>query len=379
MDILHVFKDEKVVNSFIALFESVFPNKSHYLIVKKWDNVRYVKSGANTFFFDNNSSELLSFLNNSITDYTHVCLHSIGGDKFYQNINHPSISWVIWGADLYEGILAFKGYQIYDLHSEQLKIRAQKVPIFIYRFYTWLRDYRRYIFEKRILKKIKYIITDNGCDYDVFRKYIPELSIMHLGSINYYPIENLIGVDNMTKWCEGNAIWVGNSPAPNGNHVSVLERLVNFNNKIKVYCPISYGDARLIKYIDTKGQELLGNRFHPLKNFIPSEEYYSLFLQANCFIFGHYRQCAVGNILMALYFGGKVFLYNKNPLLKMYRDLGFFIYSIDEELSEETALTQLPIKQRNHNRNLVMNIASEEESLKQMVQVFAPFVGHLHC
>ena len=40
-------------------------------------------------------------------------------------------------------------------------------------------------------------------------------------------------------------------------------------------------------------------------------------LSADVFIYGNWRQEAVGNILIALFIGGKVFLDEKNPLLKI--------------------------------------------------------------
>lgn len=371
--VLHVMSDEKVIDSFISLMESVYPDNSVYLVVITTDEPQLVKSRKNVVFLKKGTKELKQFLTN-ISGYKLVCLHCIGGEKFYSYIKHSSIAWVIWGADLYESILTFKGYRLYDTFNDHYRVRAGRLPVLLYRILTRVRDYIRFRSESRIVRRLGYIITDNGCDYDVFRHYFPELGITYLGTINYYPIENLIGDDNLDKWCYGKAVWVGNSPAPNGNHIGVFNRLVNLPPDTPVYTPISYGDKRMIKHIDIKGKEILGDRFHPLKDFMPSKEYYSIFLNANSFIFGHYRQCAVGNILMALYFGGRVFLSNHNPLLHMYKRSGFVIFSIEDDLTESLLSIPLSQEEREHNRTLVWSIASKDSSLDQIRNAFKRFI-----
>ena len=168
----------------------------------------------------------------------------------------------------------------------------------------------------------------------MFKRYYPNSPIIHLGTINYYPIEKLINIDFIDKECTGTAIWVGNSASANGNHISVFERLSSFSDSIKIYCPISYGETGYSAYLDSEGNRLLGNKFVPLKAFLPVEQYYALFLNANSFVFGHYRQCGVGNVLMALFFGGKCFFYKRNPLYHMYLESGFCVFSIEDDLNE---------------------------------------------
>ncbi len=366
---LHVFLDEKVVNSFISMMEVVYPNESTYLIIAKGGLPSRVKLGDNIVSFDENSIQLKQFLSN-ISVFKHICLHSISGRKFYQFINHPSISWVIWGADMYGPLLRFKGYEIYCDKAKQYKVRAGRYPVWVYILLTTVRDYFIARREEKIINKLRYVITDNGCDFDVFNHYFGDKTILFPGTINYYPIESLIDKSRYNEVCNGNAIWVGNSADPNGNHVWVFEKLSVYSDDIQIMSPISYGDVRFMKYIEEEGCRLLGRKFVPLKQFLPVNEYYAKFLQANAFIFGHFRQCAVGNILLALFFGGKVFLSNRNPLLKMYKESGFFIFSIEDDLTEDFAVTPLDNNSRQKNKELVMSVASYESSLKQITNVF---------
>lgn len=373
---LHVFLDEKVVNSFITMMEEVFPNESTYLIIAKDGAPKRVTYKENVISFDENSKTLKQFLLN-LSGYKHVCLHSMEGKRFYTYIHHPSISWVIWGADLYGPLLRFKGYDIYYDKSLQYKVRAGRMPVWIYKLMTTIRDYKKARRQEFMINRLGYFITDNGCDEAVFNHYFGEKNISFPGTINYYPIENLIDQSKQNEQCNGNAIWVGNSADANGNHVWVFEKLADYSDDIKIMSPISYGDVRFMKYLDNEGFRLLGKKFVPLKDFLPVNDYYAKFLQANAFIFGHFRQCAVGNILMALYFGGKVFLSNKNPLLQMYKESGFSIYSIENDLNETFAVKPLDDNQRLSNRHLVMTIASYESSIKQLKNVYGKIKSDL--
>lgn len=367
---LHIFYDQKVVNTFISMMEEVFPNESSYLIIAKEGKPKLVTSGKNIFSYDEDSKQLREYLRHNISEYKHVCLHSMVGKKFYTYIHHPNISWVIWGADLYGPLLKFKGYKIYYDDAQQYKVRAGRMPVWLYKTLTTLRDHKKARWQEQVIDRLSCFITDNGCDEGVFNKYFGDKEIKFAGTINYYPIQNLIDPSKQNEVCTGKAIWVGNSALPNGNHVWVFDKIKDFSNDIKVLSPISYGDARFVKFIEKEGRRMLGDRFIPLKDFLPVNEYYAKFLQANAFVFGHFRQCAVGNILMAFYFGGKVFLSNRNPLLPMYKESGFHVYSIEDDLTEEFAIAPLDAEQQKTNRELVLSIASYESSIDQLKTVF---------
>lgn len=374
---LHILLDEKVVNSFISMMEEALPDESTYLVIAHEGIPQRVSLGEKVISFDEEGKQLKQFLTKGISDYKHVCLHSLKGKKFYTYIHHPNVSWVIWGGDLYESLLQFRGYKIYFDKAQQYKIRAGHMPVWIYKPLTTIRDHKEVCWQEQVIDRLSYFITDNGCDEGVFNKYFGDKKIKFAGTINYYPIENLIDSSKQNEVCVGNAIWVGNSAHANGNHVWVFDKLKDFSVDIKVLSPISYGDSRFMKHIDTEGRRILGDRFVPLKDFLPVNEYYAKFLQANAFVFGHFRQCAVGNILMAFYFGGKVFLSNRNPLLPMYKEKGFYVYSIEDDLTEEFAIRPLANEQRQRNRELVLKSASYDSSLKQLQSVFGKIKADL--
>lgn len=369
---LHFIPDEKVTKNFIYMLEKTCPNDNEYVVYGKGSCDKYA-SYANVHYTSLNSQSLTGILKNTM-NYKKVFLHSISPERFFCKIRHPYIVWVVWGADLYESLLCYKGFQLYRDVDEAYHVRAQNspfghIPVWLYRFLVGVRDFRNYRIQYNILKHVSAVCAMK-CDYELLKMYFPKLNIVQYPTFSYYPIEKQIGDDNLNKKCSGSNIWVGNSPALNGNHSSVFKKIRGFSQSIKIYCPISYGEDRLKKHVEDVGHEILGPRFIPLKDFLPSTEYFKLYLDANSFIFGHLRQCGVGSVFMALYFGGKCFLYKGNPMFESLKELGLIIFSIDDDLTESFATEKLSDKEREHNRRIIMSLCSEDAIEKQMRVVF---------
>jgi hypothetical protein len=156
---------------------------------------------------------------------------------------------------------------------------------------------------------------------------------------------------------------VGNSSSPTGNHISVFEHLAQLPlDNQKIIVPLSYGNTRYQKLILQEGHRILKDRFDPIIDFMPLYQYNKLMLSSSIFVYGNLRQEAVGNILIALYLGGKVFLNKKNPLLNFYKSQKIKLFDTDE-LSEEHLYVSLPDNEKNHNKKILMNLYSKEKLL----------------
>ena len=109
--------------------------------------------------------------------------------------------------------------------------------------------------------------------------------------------------------------------------------------------------------------------FKVVKNFLLLDDYNQLLLSANIFIYGNWRQEAVGNILIALYLGGKVFLDKRNPLLNFYKSLGLTLFDI-EELSDEHLNSKLSSETINDNRKILKQFYSKERLISLIRENF---------
>lgn len=368
--LLHFFTDGKVVNDAIESFETVFPKENMFVVLSKEGKSSLVKPHDNTLFLSFKSPKLKDIIKDS-NEFSEVIFHSMDYEfsLIIQHMEHPNINWVVWGGDMYESLLYRKGYQLYIDEENLFKVRSGKLPVFLYKALIGVRDYYHYKLQVRANKKIK-TVTACRPDYDLLVKYYPEFRRCQNKEFFYYPIEKMLDERTRDRFVSGDNIWVNPAAGYNGNHIEILKRLSHFKHLRKVVVPLSYGISYWAKYVEKEGGKMLGNNFEPLMSFLPKEEYYNKFLSSNSFIFGHLRQCAVGNIIIALYLGAKVFLFKANPLYEYYKSMGVVIFSIDDELTEENAYTLLSYENRRRNRQIMVDHYSVQRQLAVLKEFF---------
>jgi hypothetical protein len=93
---------------------------------------------------------------------------------------------------------------------------------------------------------------------------------------------------------------------------------------------------------------------------VAKEEYFSQLASTGFAVMGHLRQQAFANLIALFYFGTKVFMREKNPLLKTFREWGLHVYSVEGELSRTALATRLTDEEQQHNRAIVIQRLNEE-------------------
>lgn len=122
-------------------------------------------------------------------------------------------------------------------------------------------------------------------------------------------------------------ILVGNSATETNHHVEVFQLLKKFPlNKMKIYSPLSYGNQEYREFILEQGNQILGEAFHPILEFMELENYLSFLTEMDVGIFNNDRQQAMGNIFNMLGLGKKVYARDNTSMWKMYTDEGWMIY-----------------------------------------------------
>jgi hypothetical protein len=123
----------------------------------------------------------------------------------------------------------------------------------------------------------------------------------------------------------------------------------------KLIVPLSYGFKNYAEDVIQSGKEIFGENFSPITEFLPYQKYDEIVGSCGIVIMNHYRQQAVGNILMALYKGAKVYLRNSNILFKYFKRIGCHIFSIDDDLRNENpdAFVLLEPEQVESNRRVL--------------------------
>jgi dTDP-N-acetylfucosamine:lipid II N-acetylfucosaminyltransferase len=117
-------------------------------------------------------------------------------------------------------------------------------------------------------------------------------------------------LENMKDWRITGSNWlIGNAARYALNHIEIMKIL----RKIKghpgnIISPLSYGDSELYqKEVLQIGQRWFGERFCPMLEFAPIEQYFSILKTCSAAFFNTPRQHAMGSILVSLYLGARVF------------------------------------------------------------------------
>lgn len=369
---LHILPDEKIVNRTIGTFEHVFPGENKYIILSKNGKCRYVDDKFGYIYpviYDSN--EFWTAVGD-VSSYKSIIIHLMtqSAVTFINSIEHKEIYWIEWGVDLYDILLEPRGYKMY--YDEAI--------IFPFVYPSLKRriahKYLKFLLpgkdRLKAIKKVKYFVPDSMFDeYPLLLKYYPQFKHLEYREFFYYPINQVVDVSIQNKYCKGNNIIVGNSGAFTGNHLEVIDILsaIGLGNR-KVKFPLSYGGStKYRQYISLYGRQKLKEKYSEITGYLPLYEYNKFLLDASYYIYNNYRQEAVGNILVALYFGGKVFMSDYSPLLSFYKKLGIVIFKVSE-LSMESLDAPLDEYAKAKNRFVIEQHYSLDRLYKLVKEYF---------
>ena len=163
---------------------------------------------------------------------------------------------------------------------------------------------------------------------------------------------------------------VGNSASRTNNHKYLLALLSQFDLRgKKVVVPLSYsGRARYVNEIVAYGKKEVEG-FVPLMKFMPLDEYNRLQSSTAVALFGNLRQEAIGNIMIALYMGAKVFLFESNPVYEWAATHNLKVYPMSA-LSQVELDTLLPAEDAEHNRSVLRELYSKRRMSQLIKELF---------
>jgi len=364
---LHIINNEKITQRTISVFEKVFPFDNKFIVLDtvmdRFDTSIY--NSEIVFVSPKNKKEFWNAIGD-ITSYQHVIIHFLSYEviNLLGNVSHPSIFWVEWGADLYINMLHPRGFRLYEDPKYVMRVLMPKIPSSIVNFLYFLRRKKYQLRYKKFVYKVKYFVPDSmPGEYDLLLSYYPEYTQLVYRGFFYYPIDIIIPDKSLVS--KGNNIMINHCATLTGNHLGVIEQLGKLNLKDKeIVIPVSYGNITHAQNVEREAKEKFGDRIKMIKDFMPLADYNRVLEGCDVFIYGHFRQEAVGNILIALYLGGKVYLHECNPLLAFYKSIGLSIFSIEKDLSTESINTKLTEETIFLNKKIIEDYYSETRLLE---------------
>ncbi len=382
--ILHLMEDEKFTDTIIDQFESVAPNKSVYFIAVEnlHSPLRYVKSKNENIIIDRVNSPAFAEIKVQLENYNVVVLHNLINPYRKDIVNEASkgvrFHWMVWGYDYYNLITDEKKFlsqqsRQYIKMNKNInwyigKFIINHLSLFDFVLKEKAKSFRNKDF-KKLFNKIESFSTVIPNEAAIINQSLSKK--LHYIPLKYGYLENLILTDERLICDEGN-FFVGNSATPSNNHLEVLDNIIKYKKNQKLYIPISYGDNNYAQYIK-KRYDHLENDIYFMEDFIDIKSYNKILLKCGNVIMNHYRQQAMGNIIIALYNGARVFLNKKSPVYDYLNDLGITFFDVEKDLQRLDLLPSFS-ELAKHNRPILKNIYAKELVLKEteeFVQYFS--------
>jgi len=274
------------------------------------------------------------------------------------------IYWIVYGADLYNLIYKHNEDDLYDYP-------IPNNSSLITDFFDYLKSLSLKLLlrttdlshlSEKFISKADYFCFWNYYDYKLLQNNYSSSNIT-FKYFRYFDSPVDIALNTSLDKKEGN-ILVNHSASKFGNHLTVLKKINRIDHGQdlnKVITPLSYGTKEVRSITLDYGKRHLGYCFKPIIEFLPKEEYFQSLNNISAALFGHRRQQGGATIHYLLAAGVKVFLRKENNLLKHYRDKGYVIYEIEEDLNTLADLKQLDNDVQKKNREIIRNEFSKRE------------------
>ena len=185
----------------------------------------------------------------------------------------------------------------------------------------------RYSKKHETVKRIDYLVLPEHAtgEVDLVKKLYPGCKAKHrIGTFDQnVDLSRSFPMKPVPAKEEPMNILLGNSADPSGNHLDAI-RFLKRNVKVpfELYCLLSYGDRSVRNRICKFGNQELGERFHPVKEYMDREKYVGFLNDMDLVLMYHNRQQAAGAIMTSLSLGKPVFMKSRSPLYRQIVSLG---------------------------------------------------------
>lgn len=369
LKILHLANDEKFIDQAVKAFERAAPGANDLYVYGR-KPLKFVRSPAKIHSVVNIFAGRIS---KELSGYDVVIIHSLN-PVWYKTIFKLSkdipVVWLGWGYDYCDMIYGSREKMFLPLTRIELQEKLSQGN-FLKKVKSIIKKVLFPTKKSEIIRRLNFFSPVLPAEYCMVRdKYsgegFPEYVLWNYGNLEEDLVKGF--ADSQVT---GNSILVGNSASAENNHIDSFSLLLKLGiDDRKVVVPLSYGDARYRDLILIKGREFLGERFEPLTDFMPISEYVRALESCGFVVMNHIRQQAVGNIIIMLYLGAKVFLRKECPTYAYLRGQGAVIFSI-QELEENPDLIneRLDHESMEINRKIVKCNWSKEASDRKTINL----------
>ena len=319
--------------------------------------------------FTLNWKEIIEFIN-SISGLQRVYFHSYNSysqfilEKVKDKQRHVIFIWIFWSGEFYNlpefidnlYLGRSKKYLEKNTFLGQLRLKANYLKQFMHRPYyihnRFIASFHQIDFFASLLEedwhnvsrysgaKMKYL----RFGYLSFSQFINQPDSAYTSDTNK-PVFNLL---------------LNHSGDPTLNHFDALERIQKIDFRGKIILSLSYGDKGYIKDLKEYVNSSSIKRYEIWDTFTEPNVYASRLSNIDFAVFNTSVQQGLGNIILLLWFGVKIFLREENSVYIELKKWGMHIFSIQNELTSEYLSSKLTKEQIKHNRCILSKYFSDE-------------------
>lgn len=378
MKILHIIRDEKFIDTAFERFEKAAPGKNTFLLAsyKKQKKYKFLKKTTPVINCRPTDLFLNSFVD-WLASYDLIVLHSLYAfsiEVVNKVKNRTTIVWIGWGYDYYD--LIYKNNDLYEKYTREFLCKSNLIEEnkkSIKEFLIWLIEYFVYKSKKTdVLEYIDYFAPVLECEYTLVFERNKGFHPKYF-DWNYGTATNIVAKSDSADRIKSN-ILIGNSGSPNNNHLDAFRLLENLKipSEAKIIVPLSYsGSTHYINEVVRYGVKAFGEKFLPLLDFMPYNEYVKTIESCGFMIMNHKRQQGTGNIGLGLLNGVKVFCNPYNAYYTTSIKRGMCIYSTSDldEKAISMPLTEIEKRENNIKMQAVLDEKWFDERTKRLVQL----------
>lgn len=378
--ILHIVPDEKFIPFLQGLFEEASPDASMWRVFTDKSSLLFAIQDKKTEHINGGYFHSEKFKNDlQVVDcviFHALMLTDLQKMAVLRRIpKQMPIVWRGWGFDYY-------GYLV-EVSKLRLIMQETEALITKKKIFSWssikslprkiigkmLKNTVRKAIDNKFVERINFFSCCVPDDYEALRQALPNFSARFI-PLNYYSKEDVFLRGENLHDLSGKDILLGNSASSTNNHIEAMRVLSNLGmSGRKVIVPLSYGDLDYQKKLLKAGEELLGEAFFPLTEFVTIQEYNQIVSSCGNVMMNHVRQQAIGNISAALLRGGKVFLRQENPIYHYYTRLGVKLFPIGTDITLQHFDTELNQIDVDKNKELMTKLWSRNVGLKHVRKI----------
>ncbi|MCA1060854.1 TDP-N-acetylfucosamine:lipid II N-acetylfucosaminyltransferase [Rossellomorea aquimaris] len=345
---LHVSHNDKFINSYIELVNNNFNESEHFFLILGKGMGGSVVTNNNTIHAKAPISSLMHLIK-ALYRSEKIYLHGLFIPQivvllFLQPWLLSKCNWVIWGGDLYQ----------YCNEKKTLKAKL----------YEKMRSFT--------IRNISGLITHIKGDYELAKSWYNAKGDHYYTFLYPSNLYKKYDISKISKNSEKTYIQIGNSADPTNNHIEIFNELKEVkglkNKNFEIICPLSYGNKEYANTVLEKGKELFGDKFKPLMEFVPFENYLDILAKIDIAIFNHQRQQAVGNITTLLSLEKKVYIRDDITTWSFCEEHGLKVYSINEEF--QNLFEPIPASVKLINKNKMIEQFSFEKLVNDWKIIF---------